>query len=697
MNQNPFDLTKATDLSDQSIYQLWVNCASKEHKSLALRIDPRSIMPKFVLGGKGCGKTHALRYFSYDVKRCEHGESNIKSAIIDEKYIGVLVKSEEINVHRFSEKNIADYKWKEIFAYYFELWVARQSIKIIADLCAASDVDAEKSLCNNISNLFMSSTQVDFSNFKELISFLSYELKSIDYNVNNCIFNSGQSLESINIKTSPGSLLFGVPSLFSEIYSEFQNVLFIYMIDQYEDFSLSKQKHINTLIRYKKNNATFWIGSRYYGIKTYETDSSGEVNKEDAEFVTVNLDDFYRSDAEHYKRFAEQVIINRLTNNGSKLNGINLFEENDYFYLKSRNSSPLEYKNPFQTAKKESCGRKHITKFRSNLIHHKLDNSTIDQIVKNVSSKDYPLLEKAAIFSIYKKWNSPEKILKLSENLKDEIDLSILQQKPTGNIEKVLNHFKSDLMAQLYHEAQSPIYNYGLNELISLSWGNPRHLLTLLKKVFSWGIFNGEVSDESAIISIRSQVAGISEASEWLYEEPEKSVAAEPSGKQVTKAITRLCNFFRELRYSSKPSESSLCTFAVNSAEISDEARKIMDSAQQLLQIVSIGMHIGKNSGAKISKYQINRLLAPKWGLPLSSRGTITLSKKEVDAIFVENDDCYVSEIIKTRLKRMEPPFKLVSKNILTDLHNDTSEQLDIDIKKTSGNNKSLNLFDGFK
>lgn len=691
MNQNPFDLTKATDLSDQSIYQLWVNCASKEYKNLTARIGPNSIMPKFIVGGKGCGKTHALRYFSYDVKKYEYAD--IKAGIKKDKYIGVLVKSEEINVHRFSEKNIPDTIWKEIFSYYFELWVARQSVNIIYDLFSDIDGGLEEDFCKRIVDIFTEFGITTPKKFKELSDFLTSELKFIDHNVNNCIFDSGKSIEKIKIKTSPGSLLFGIPAIVSDIFIDFKDLIFIYMIDQYEDFNFSKQKYINTLIRYKKNNATFWIGSRYYGIKTYETESAGEANKEDAEFVTVNLDDFYRNDQEHYKRFAEQVVINRLANYESykKLNNIDLFKENKYFYLTQRNSSPLERGEPRQIVEKETAARQYFRNFRSQLEAHKIESTTIDTLIGNISAKDYPLIEKAAILNFYKKWNRPKDFLKLSELLQVDIVNSISNQKPEGRIKVILNHFKSDLMAQLYQEIQNPIYTYGLEELISLSWGNPRHLLTLLKKVYSWGIFNGDVSDDSAIISIKSQEAGIGESSEWLYEEPEKSIAAEPSGKQVAKAIMRLCNFLRAMRYSSKPSESSLCSFAVNMAELPDDAKQTIMAAQQLLQIVSIGMHTDKNSGAKLAKFQINRLLAPKWGLPLSSRGTISLSKEEAVAIFVEGDDQHFSSIMRTRLKRMEPPFSTAGKAEKTNAKTVREPQ------KSSAKDTHLSLFDILK
>ena len=61
---NPFSITKATDFSDNEINEYWVN-VNKDYNVL----NTNDIMPKYVLGGKGCGKTHLLRYFSYPLQK----------------------------------------------------------------------------------------------------------------------------------------------------------------------------------------------------------------------------------------------------------------------------------------------------------------------------------------------------------------------------------------------------------------------------------------------------------------------------------------------------------------------------------------------------------------------------------------------------------------------------------------------------
>ena len=111
---NPFSITKATDFSDSEINEYWVN-VNHDHNIL----NPNELLPKYILGGKGCGKTHLLRYFSYPLQKIR---KNTLSAIIhDDKYIGIYSVLDGINSSRFKGKGVDDEQWKSAYEYYFEL------------------------------------------------------------------------------------------------------------------------------------------------------------------------------------------------------------------------------------------------------------------------------------------------------------------------------------------------------------------------------------------------------------------------------------------------------------------------------------------------------------------------------------------------------------------------------------------------
>ena len=59
-------------------------------------------MPKYVIGGKGCGKTHILRYFSYPLQRIR--EENIITLLQKDRYIGFYCILGGLNSSRFEGK-----------------------------------------------------------------------------------------------------------------------------------------------------------------------------------------------------------------------------------------------------------------------------------------------------------------------------------------------------------------------------------------------------------------------------------------------------------------------------------------------------------------------------------------------------------------------------------------------------------------
>src|SRR4051812_1707989 len=82
---NPFEVTKAVDFTDAQIASTWVDLPGGGFLSLA---NPTSPMPRFLVGGKGGGRTHLLRYFSYPLQRLR-SDSGIQAQLHGDGYLGI--------------------------------------------------------------------------------------------------------------------------------------------------------------------------------------------------------------------------------------------------------------------------------------------------------------------------------------------------------------------------------------------------------------------------------------------------------------------------------------------------------------------------------------------------------------------------------------------------------------------------------
>ena len=217
-------------------------------------------MPMLLLGGKGSGKTHLMRYCSAPVQAARYG--GLAQAVAKEQYLGVYVRAEGMNLQKFSGKGQDEETWSAIFGVYFELWLISNLLNSCAPLLS-SDRDAD--FVTQVIELFDEDVSKEFSSISGFIDYLSAVIRKIDRIVNNAALT--KSVEGIDITFSPSRLAYGVPLVLSKLYPIFEKILFVYLIDEAENFTARQQRFVNSLIRYRTGSATIKIGARLYGIR----------------------------------------------------------------------------------------------------------------------------------------------------------------------------------------------------------------------------------------------------------------------------------------------------------------------------------------------------------------------------------------------------------------------------------------------
>lgn len=654
---NPFNITKSVDFSDEQIEKYWVDVVGSGDESFFNMIKPTSPMPMMILGGKGSGKTHIMRYFSFSLQKLRHKEGGLLRGISKDKYIGVYFRCGGVNAGRFGGKGYSDEQWNDVFQYYMELWFSQILLAIFKELSAEKVIsnNSEKKICLAICELFSVPSMPEFDSFDGLSDEFSRLRKEVDFVVNNCAIK--RNLDNVTVTINRGDMVFGIPAALNKYIPELNSPLFVYLVDEYENLSKLQQQYLNTLIRERKDPCSIKIGARLYGVKTHLTFSGGEVLKDEAEYETIHLDERLRKKKTKYKSFAKKLVLRRLLEHDFD-SGLVSDDEGSYEQLSNFfeiiETSSYETNDTKPIALIKSTSRGHIRSLLRKMKLANLEDEKINIIISNLACENYPILEKINLLLFYQKWNSGNDLLKASEHIQKCCTEFIVNGVHDKDYTTRLSHFKTDMVAQLRRDFKIPVTNSytGLENVITLSMGLPRNLLVILKQIYSWANFNGEKINKNPI-SLKSQRDGILEASDWFFRET-KTIWDE--GQNIQESISRLALLFKSIRFSDKPSECSVNSFSYDPERISEESAKIIKFAIMWSLLVHVNTQKDRNSSALHPKVQINRILCPRWDLPLGRRGVIALNAREVDAIFDYRKTTDFDSILKERIDRMTAP-----------------------------------------
>lgn len=652
---NPFNITTAVDYSDEEINRYWVDFMSYD-KSFPQLMKTDSPMPMLILGSKGSGKTHIMRYFSFNSKKIAY-QDDFASRLVEDKYIGIYLRCGGLNSSRFQGSNFSNAVWKTLFGYYIDLWFSQLLLLIVEEVIFSTNVEVDElKICNEItSNLFDNDIQFEAcKSFSELRSLLRALQKQVDLEINNCSI-TGKTVVDVKILVSPGRLIFGMPKILERTVSIFRNFQFIFLIDEFENLLEDQQKYINTLVREREAPVTFRVGARWYGMKTYKTFSGEEDIKEGSEYEKYVIDRMFREKKDFYDQFVKEICVRRLEESGYSLASNNLTDFDFSQYYEKFNFSKY-----FESLAKRGDRIGHFTALKS-VLKSRLKATDIQIIVSNLSFPDDLVLERTNVFIFYREWRRSRGtgLVAISEDIKNELDSWRIN--PDGRTATrhyiVLEKFRNDITDQLFREAQDSIPYTGFQNLVRMSVGIPRLLLITLKHIHRWSVFQGENPFRKDIVGVSAQIKGVEEASTWFLEDAR---IPGPNGKKVSDVISRLGQFLRELRFADTPPECSLCAFSINLNDINDNIRLVLDYLEQYSYLINVPDRIEKNSVRKFVTYQVNWLIAPKWDLPLSRRGILQLSKDEVSAIFGDDSDNF--EVLRrNKINRYNAPFSDVS------------------------------------
>ena len=628
--RNPFDMVKASDFTDAQIQAHWVDL-SPDH-ALEHLLKPDLVMPMILLGGKGSGETHLLRYFSAPVQAARRG-GDLLEAMREDHYVGIYIRAEGLNTTKFAKKGQDDEAWLAIFGMYFEIWLATSLLENIAAAVARVATGRQDAdFAAAAAKLFNDDVACQFSSFDGFSKYLQDVRRSVDLIVDNAALS--RSVTGINLNFSPGKLIYGLPELIQTIYPELSSVLLVYLIDEVENLTADQQRFLNTLVRYRKGHASIKIGTRLYGIKTLETLNSGEPIRRDSEYEQVELDDFLRGNSKMYEDFCRRLIVHRLEYH--HMRGRNLSSDmiaDSFAEVENANFSARTALALVKSWDDKERERPYFAKARTLMREGGYKAAFIDELLSELHVPSSPLLEKLALFKLYRDWEpDPAALLDSARAFGAQARaLSDGDEAGADDLRSILSYFRTDLMAQLYRDCRKSSPYAGLPTLIGISQGIPRNLLSALKHIYRRSLFAGERPFEEGRISVESQSLGVRDSAAWFWEDAQP----DEHSHKVREAVDVLATLFRTLRFSERPPECACATFSVRVDALSEESQRILTIAEKWSYLIRIKSGASdKNDRSLRTKFQLGPMLAPRWGLSLSRRGTEGLTEAFGNAVF---------------------------------------------------------------
>ena len=658
---NPFAITKAVDFTDSEITTNWVDWP--QSGGFARWLNVNSQMPRIIIGGKGTGRTHLMRHFSAPVQAIRGGSDPL-SQVRKDGILGIYVLCSGLNSSRFRGRGQSPETWDVAFAQYVDVWLAQATLSAFTAVTVAQRPEemVERRIAHDILSLLdLSREGAKASSLVDLQTRLVTIQHDIDRAVNNAALNRDEPLK-LSILTNPGSLAFGVPSILRRYYAPLEEVIFMYLIDEFENFPDWQQTYIQSLLREKQVRTSFMIGVRTYGMRTRSTLTPAEDNKRGSEFDEIRQDRKYtgRENRDHYEEFCQRVVARRLADHG-------LMNDAAPSSVRATLDAFFEVPGPDHVEKLiinrfEPAQRPYLLRLREQLSFYgksprgnHLTDEDVNLVLRSVAFPSSPLAEKANILLLYRSWARGRDIVEAAATLSTTPGFASGDSTANPARRQVLDHYVTDLQAQLYRDLKMPPVYAGMREFITMSDGLPRNLLIILKNIYQWATFNDEKPFRSGKISLDAQRRGVLESSDWFFADA-KPMGAE--GDDLHAAIQRLGEMFRFLRFSAKPVESSLASFSADLTTCSPRAKHLVEIAEHWALLIKVERgQKERNTGLEERKFHLNRLLSPRWNLPTARRGAIRLSSDEINAVFDPDMSAQFNRLLRRRIDRMNPPF----------------------------------------
>lgn len=250
--------------------------------------------PSFLVGGRGTGKTTALRSLRFDAAYARSQASESGGGGLPPHY-GIYVRINKNRVRAFSVTELGPTDRQRAFAHYFNILTCIEFCQLSSWL----ERDRPSGRPIEIDAVAITFGLDEVTDLRHLQTALTAGLAQLELYVN----NGGRTKPPI-LSASDAPMKAFASALLTAGYLE--NKLLFCCIDEYENLALEQQSLLNAYIKHSEPPISFKVGMRRGGLKTHHTLDSGDQLSTPDDFAIIDIAE------ERFDTFAETVANHRL-------------------------------------------------------------------------------------------------------------------------------------------------------------------------------------------------------------------------------------------------------------------------------------------------------------------------------------------------------------------------------------------------
>jgi hypothetical protein len=257
--------------------------------------------PCVLIGGRGTGKTTALRGLSYE------GQKALRSDTPDNwQYYGMYYRVNTNRVTAFAGSELSETKWIRYFGHYLNLIFCDLVLEFVDwyEAITATTVLNEET-CKRV----LMSLGLDWLPDSAMSTLVATELIRFEAVVNNI----GEDSDDVQVSMQGAPLDLLVEGLTAPSMP-LRGKQFFILLDEFENFLPYQQRVVNTLIKHGSDRYTFKIGVKELGWRTRATLAEGERLNSPADYARIRISESLTGAT--FREFAQSVCDSRLEHVG---------------------------------------------------------------------------------------------------------------------------------------------------------------------------------------------------------------------------------------------------------------------------------------------------------------------------------------------------------------------------------------------